>query len=263
MSLNTIKKSAKGGFTLIELLVVIAIIAILASILFPVFGRARENARRSSCQSNLKQIGLGFLQYAQDYDETFPQAAERDAPYQGWAQIIQPYIKSYQIFQCPSEPTAGVIPVHAYFPAGDQTDYFLNGLMGDPPGDNYLKGVTIVKLENPSLGIIVGDQNPTLDSDANQKTGAQRYALTAYYSNKTGTHGAYCSGIIGNVSNGGYGCEDLVTLDRKVAAIRHLESANYLFADGHVKSQKLTQLYGAGTPFNVSNQSPTFNLYPH
>src|ERR1051325_7590284 len=60
------------GFTLIELLVVIAIIAILAAILFPVFGRARENARRSSCQSNLKQIGLGLLQYEQDFDESLP-----------------------------------------------------------------------------------------------------------------------------------------------------------------------------------------------
>src|SRR5471030_86040 len=62
----------RRGFTLIELLVVIAIIAILASILFPVFARARENARRASCMSNLKQLGLGYLQYAQDYDESFP-----------------------------------------------------------------------------------------------------------------------------------------------------------------------------------------------
>ena len=67
IQLNTIRRSQ--GFTLIELLVVIAIIAILAAILFPGFARARENARRSSCQSNLKQIGLSALQYAQDYDE--------------------------------------------------------------------------------------------------------------------------------------------------------------------------------------------------
>src|SRR5690349_4775228 len=62
----------RSGFTLIELLVVIAIIALLAAILFPVFARARENARRASCQSNLKQIGLGIMQYTQDYDDRLP-----------------------------------------------------------------------------------------------------------------------------------------------------------------------------------------------
>jgi prepilin-type N-terminal cleavage/methylation domain-containing protein len=72
--MNTLPCRKKRAFTLIELLVVIAIIAILAAILFPVFARARENARRSSCQSNLKQIGLGVLQYTQDYDETLPPA---------------------------------------------------------------------------------------------------------------------------------------------------------------------------------------------
>jgi prepilin-type N-terminal cleavage/methylation domain-containing protein/prepilin-type processing-associated H-X9-DG protein len=89
----------RKGFTLIELLVVIAIIAILAAILFPVFAKAREKARQSSCASNLKQIGLGFMQYAQDYDEKLFGAR---LPREGWTGAISPYIKNTQIFGCPS-----------------------------------------------------------------------------------------------------------------------------------------------------------------
>ena len=87
--------SRKSGFTLIELLVVIAIIAILAAILFPVFARARENARRSSCQSNEKQIALGFKQYTSDYDEKYPIK-------ESWVNAINVYTKSAQILRCPS-----------------------------------------------------------------------------------------------------------------------------------------------------------------
>ncbi|RYG65628.1 DUF1559 domain-containing protein, partial [bacterium] len=92
----------RSAFTLIELLVVIAIIAILAAILFPVFGRARENARRSSCQSNLKQIGLGIMQYTQDYDERYPVRAWPTDETMSWRRVTQPYIKSAQVFSCPS-----------------------------------------------------------------------------------------------------------------------------------------------------------------
>lgn len=127
---------ARAAFTLIELLVVIAIIAILAAILFPAFARARENARRSACSSNMRQLGLGFLQYLQDYDERYPKAGN----YQVWGNgghwvtgtnasaeadtlarfnltdnyaptgkkvdirdgAIFPYTKSEQIYRCPS-----------------------------------------------------------------------------------------------------------------------------------------------------------------
>lgn len=124
--------SQNQAFTLIELLVVIAIIAILAAILFPVFARARENARRASCQSNLKQIGLGVQQYIQDYDEYFPPDGENGET--GWSVTLQPYLKSEQIFQCPSEvnpvPVGNSLAARAVLPGF--TDYYYNYNLGAP-----------------------------------------------------------------------------------------------------------------------------------
>src|SRR5947207_10733174 len=108
----------RGGFTLIELLVVIAIIAILAAILFPVFAQARESARKISCLSNTKQIGLAAMQYVQDYDEGYPVQSwdgalmgttNNDAGSDGkrffvWPWQLMPYMKNKQILVCPSDP---------------------------------------------------------------------------------------------------------------------------------------------------------------
>jgi prepilin-type N-terminal cleavage/methylation domain-containing protein/prepilin-type processing-associated H-X9-DG protein len=97
------KTESKNAFTLIELLVVIAIISILAAILFPVFARARENARRASCMSNLKQIGLGIMMYVQDYDEKYPPSnITNEGTGYFWWQLIDPYTKSTQLEFCPS-----------------------------------------------------------------------------------------------------------------------------------------------------------------
>ncbi len=95
------------GFTLIELLVVIAIIAILAAILFPVFARAREAARATSCRSNVKQIMTAIMMYAQDNDEALHYHDGRTSPQTCWAFIMNPYIKNGQVWKCPSDTAPG------------------------------------------------------------------------------------------------------------------------------------------------------------
>lgn len=129
----------KMGFTLIELLVVIAIIAIIAAILFPAFARARDNARRAGCMSNVKQIGLGVMQYTQDYDEKYPfntiggvldYSSTTADP--NWIAQTQPYIKSWQLFACPSGLPAGSAQTGnpAYYPSGNnRSNYVANSLV--------------------------------------------------------------------------------------------------------------------------------------
>lgn len=143
----------KRGFTLIELLVVIAIIAILAAILFPVFARAREAARKSQCLSNLKQIGTGILLYVQDYDEVFPvanQEADRipnqqphsflgsGGQYPHLVDVIAPYTKNEGIFRCPTKNQAVVRDAAGWVTSGNGGSYGyrcfdVGGLPGNVP----------------------------------------------------------------------------------------------------------------------------------
>jgi prepilin-type N-terminal cleavage/methylation domain-containing protein/prepilin-type processing-associated H-X9-DG protein len=237
----------RRAFTLIELLVVIAIIAILASILFPVFGRARENARRSSCQSNLKQIGLGILQYCQDYDENFPLAVNgSDTTPVGWADSIQPYIKSLQLYQCPSEPTGpNPDPISLGY-----TDYWYNTVLSrdSNSGGNNRTPVNLAAVANASLTVMNGDGDAAL--------GTARYRTDGITSSSTNNTGAPSNSVqVGMVASGA-----IVT--------RHLEGCTVSFVDGHVKwykaaniSQNRARIYKPGATFDVSGSTPTFRVY--
>ncbi len=117
-----VKNKAQDGFTLIELLVVVGIAAVIAAILFPVFGAVRERGRRTVCQSNLKQIAIAMQQYVQDNDSTYPRGNWTYAPYS--------YLKNVNVFRCPDHPKQlqGVLitdPLAASIDApGTPPDYF-------------------------------------------------------------------------------------------------------------------------------------------
>ena len=204
--LSPVQKRQARGFTLIELLVVIAIIAILAAILFPVFARARENARRASCQSNLKQVGLGIAQYTQDYDESFP--SMRGGGIGSWKQRVQPYVKSTQLFRCPSNSNSDVIPsgdvATANYPALFRS-YAANPRL---VGDN--RQISLASVNSAATKIIVGE-NKGIYSD--------------------GSREGMGWGDWGKSGNGGFKNEGFAG---------HLSTANYLFADGHVKALRPT-----------------------
>lgn len=218
--------SRKPGFTLIELLVVIAIIAILAAILFPVFARARENARRASCQSNLKQIGLGILQYTQDYDEFYPGAyydmdgsnSWSSANDRGWSEVVQPYVKSVQIFQCPSETTS--YNGGSGNAANGYSDYIYNRNLG--PG--VISGAYQTSRNLAALNFTA---NTVMVSDGISNSGQP-------VSQWWGTNAA--NNIPAPYSGGVTLATGLVPLPN--AGQRHLEGSNILFADGHVKWSK-------------------------
>jgi len=264
---NSHRLIVRRAFTLIELLVVVAIIALLAAILFPVFGRARENARRSACQSNLKQIGLAFQQYTQDYDEQMPAGIPNGSATNsnywssngysgfGWAYQLLPYTKGSQIFECPDDTT---IPNpwggwSAAIDAGEQAESYAYNLNFVPStagwGNEWSPtGPAVPAMTSPSKTVSLFEvsavNNWCCGAGDNFADGPANEASPAGYGNYPGNTTGMGNAQYVTGSMGGYPTNETTG--------RHFSGANYLLADGHVK-----WFPGSQVSSGPSNASPT------
>ncbi|HAZ62912.1 MAG TPA: hypothetical protein DCZ72_04795 [Armatimonadetes bacterium] len=247
----------KGAFTLIELLVVIAIIAILAAILFPVFAKAREKARQTACLSGLKQIGMAFMMYGQDYDELSPQiwfGTTSTLQQYFWMDAILPYVKSNELFSsCPSKNFGDWVP-SPMIPGGSNAartnvSFAANALYASNSGaantaDNQVAtppmregGVALASLEVPADTILAGDG-------------------TGYYICYSGSSADIAVELqkpySGTLTYANFGRANAPST-RFVA--RHMEGTNWLFCDGHAKWRRLDDVIktnGNGVLYNFT-----------
>jgi prepilin-type N-terminal cleavage/methylation domain-containing protein/prepilin-type processing-associated H-X9-DG protein len=219
---TTAMKLNRRAFTLIELLVVIAIIAILAAILFPVFAQAREAARKTQCLSNVRQLGMAFNIYFQDYDEQFPMV-KGGSP---WTLSMQPYLKNQQMLRCPSDTSSTWTTPATPTSSLRSTSYTLNGYLApgnskDTQGGNF-----------PFIGAI---QKPAsvifLTESANNFNGAYFHAHVWDPPTSTGHW--------------------IAATDRPddIAPERHSQGFNAAYLDGHAKWQKWTQVWWRDSSF--------------
>lgn len=251
MNILSLSKRQRG-FTLIELLVVIAIIAILAAILFPVFAQVREKARQITCVSNEKEIGLGFLQYVQDYDETYPMACYFDGTHE-WSLLINPYIKSgtgggginnYNVYggvyNCPDYTSTAI--ANEYKPRDD--------ISRAPEGSTYVYPMTTLsQIDSPASKWFV------IETGASATTYSWNYwSPTEYFWVNTVSTAGVTNGVPDNSnqsidSEGLLNCDDAPGSDTPslnwetcsmMPRYRHTGHTNVLWCDGHVKSVAYT-----------------------
>ena len=262
----------RSGFTLIELLVVIAIIAILAAILFPVFAQVREKARQITCVSNLKQIGLGILQYNQDYDETFPmvdyiQNASAGGNEVRWYQAVGPYIVNGNkygdgfydgaggIWSCPD------LPVQQTCNYGANWSVMESGInLGVGPAPNYpgLPSATLSELQTPANTIVVAEKGLNAGDTAYEQfqtwegmwtaAGGGNAANNYFYPDHLDVSAARTAAGDSNCDQTGYNTTTYVapawnSCDM-MPRYRHAGNtvSNFMFTDGHVKSMSMGQV---------------------
>ena len=232
------KTQRRRAFTMVELLVVIAIVALLAALLFSAMTRVRENARKTNCASNLKQLQMAVSIYQQPYDETMPLSfADYDPANgtfepakgeKGWAQAIQPQVQNTQVFGCPNDGS-GITSD----PATSFTDYAYNRALGYVSPS--IGPRTLADIKRPELTILFCESEPGDASNA----------------------------IPQSLNHSGLLTGAAAVTGAKLA--RHLGGSNLAFVDGHVKfypadsDTESSKIYAANTPFSASGDSPTFH----
>jgi len=203
---------SRKAFTLIELLTVIAIIALLAAILFPTFSRARENARGTSCSSNLRQLGLGLIQYTQDYDEKL---VPNGAAGLIWAEILQPYVKSDQVLRCPSADVGDLAQTYTTT-SGRKINYAIGNFY---PYDANFGRTFEQNAPGPTLLAGVEDSTNTVFA-------------------ADGNNPQFCCDTM-TVTKG---TRPFINASQASLIARHLEGINVVFLDGHVKRMNVDRL---------------------
>ena len=228
----------RKAFTLVELLVVIAIISLLAALLFGAITRVRENARKTNCLSNMKQLQMAVSIYQQPYDETMPLSFADFDPAnnifepangeKGWAQSLQPYIQNTQVFGCPND-SSGVTSD----PATSFSDYAYNRALGYVSAD--IPPRTLADIQSAELTILFSEAEPG-NASSSQPTNLNKSGLLTGAAALTGS---------------------------KLA--RHMGGSNLVFCDGHAKwyssvsDTESSKIYAPNTPFKISGESPTFH----
>lgn len=267
---SRVPRNGIAGFTLIELLVVIAIIAILAAILFPVFASAREKARQTACVNNMKQLGIGLMQYAQDNDECFPVGitSYRGA---GWAGQILPYVKDVRAFTCPSDNDPLVDWI---------ISYGLNQsiVWAAPSCSNNVAPFQMSQFTSPPVTVMIFEVqgfewNPSQDRPSGGWSGgsptgngfppscaANCTNVGAVSYNLFGCHTAPSINV--GYTTGVFEGEGALAADYN--APRHGGGSNYIFGDGHVKwlsANRVSPGFAAANPNAAAegNAAPCYN----